>query len=1151
MAAQNQARMAGVSYDVIDESQLTNINNLIGYDALIFPAMADVNTAQLPAIMSTLTSAVYNYHIGIITSGDFLTNDQTGAALPSPYANMETLLGLARASGGNSGTVTVTANDVSNPIMSGYTAGQVIQTYTNEGYTAYQAVPGVTSDVLVNQNVTGVGTLPGVVETTTGGTNVEFSSQDLLGDSNLLSHAIQSVVLGTQPGVTLHTSRDAGIVAARMDMDQSQFPVDVSATGGTGIYAKLIPILQQWNTQYNFVGSFYINIGDNTANTADPSTTNWAKSLPYYKAIQAMGSEIGNHSYTHLINPPTTTFTAHTVGTTAAGSIQVTLDTVPSFYGITVGMVVTGLNIGANVTLPGAAGEAGAVANTMVTAVSGNTVTLSFVPGGYGTLNNGVLGPIPANTTLTFSVPAENTNFLEAATGEANSATNNPFTYAYEFNQSKLLEQQMLGTTIYGAAVPGAAESYATSQNILQYYPSVAPTTTTPGYTGYVTGGWTGIGSGYPSAFGYMSPTSTGSVYIAPNMTFDFTEIQYEGKTLAQAEADWTAQFNSIGANAAGTPIVVWPIHDYGAAAWNTTLNSPTGSPYTTQMYTDFIAQAYNADYEFVTLEELASRLAAQQKAHIDYTTVGNAITATITPDPTAPDLGEMSLNVVNGGTQVIQNVTNWYAYNGQELFLPKNGGTFTVNLGATQDNVTHIASLPMRGDLLSATGDGLNLNFAMVGAGDVIVDLGRTSTPTVTGATIKSQVGNVLDLSLIGLGENDVAIMFIGHVTSVAFSADSGSSATDFVTNVAAQTISGTLSDPLGTGDVVQVSLDNGTTWRTATAAAGGMTFSLAGVVLTGSNTLLARVGTAGGAFSTSLSQAYVLDQVAPAIPSVPDLTAASDSGRSSTDNITNAATPTFTGTAEPGSTVTLLDGTTVIGTGVATGGKWSVAAPTLANGVHNLSAEATDVAGNVSAASDALSVTIDRVAPSAPVVTGLTSIFGLIATLSGTAEVGSTVAISSGTSTLGTTTVGTGGNWSWSFISAFSNTVRVLTAAASDVAGNKSGTSGTAQLGTGGGNTLTSTAGNDVFYGGGGGDTFVFSSLFGHDVIGDFAASGLTHDRINFHGNSVLNSFTNVMSHATQVGSGVVISMDANDTLTLNNVSRSSLTAADFTFV
>ena len=242
-------------------------------------------------------------------------------------------------------------------------------------------------------------------------------------------------------------------------------------------------------------------------------------------------------------------------------------------------------------------------------------------------------------------------------------------------------------------------------------------------------------------------------------MTFDFTEIQYQGKTVAQAEADWTAQFNAIAANAAGTPIVVWPIHDYGAAAWNTTPNSPTGSPYTTQMYTDFIAQAYGAGYEFVTLEDLASRIVAQQKAHIDYTTVGNTITATVTPDPTAPDVGEMSLNVVNGGTQVIQNVTNWYAYNAQELFLPRNGGTFTINLGATQDDVTHIASLPMRGDLLSVTGDGLNLSFSMVGEGDVIIDLGGTSTPVVTGATIASLVGDLLDLALTGLGQHDVTI--------------------------------------------------------------------------------------------------------------------------------------------------------------------------------------------------------------------------------------------------------------------------------------------------------------------------------------------------------------------------------------------------------
>ncbi len=100
---------------------------------------------------------------------------------------------------------------------------------------------------------------------------------------------------------------------------------------------------------------------------------------------------------------------------------------------------------------------------------------------------------------------------------------------------SKTTEEQQLGTTIYGAAVPGANETATTDQNIMQYYQSGT------GYTGYVTGGWTGVGSGYPSAIGYLDPTDEGSLYIAPNMTFDFTEIQYEGKTVAQAEADWTS----------------------------------------------------------------------------------------------------------------------------------------------------------------------------------------------------------------------------------------------------------------------------------------------------------------------------------------------------------------------------------------------------------------------------------------------------------------------------------------------------------------------------------------------------------------------------------------------------------------------------------
>ena len=832
MAAQNQARMAGVSYDIIDELQLTNINNLIGYDAIIFPSMADVNTAELPAIMSTLTSAVYNYHIGIITAGDFLTNDQTGAPLPgNSYSNMETLLGLVRSTSGNNGAETVTANDVTNPIMQGYTAGQVIQTYASESYAAYQGVGGTATDVLVNQNVTGVGTLPGVVQTTTGSTNVHFATTDLLGDSNLLSNAIQTVALGTQPGVALHMSRDAGVVAVRMDMDQSQFPSDVTpAGGGPGIYDTLIPILQQWNQQYDFVGSYFINIGDDPSG-ADQSTTNWSVSLPYYQDLLAMGSEIGNHSFTHLINPPTTTVTETTAVDTLAGSTQITLDALPSFAGVTVGMTVTGTGI---------------AANTIISAVTGNTVTLS----------SDLTAAVTAGTILTFGIPAENTNFLQTGTvGAVTGSDGDPFTYDYEFGQSAALESQELGIPIEGAAVPGANETFATDQNILPYYQSVAATATTPGYTGFLTGGWTGVGSGYPSAIGYMSPSATdeGSLYIAPNMTFDFTEIEYEGKTVAQAEADWAAQFDALTANAAGTPVVVLPVHDYGVAAWNTTTdtpNDPTTNPnyYTTAMYTQFVAQAYADNYEFLTLEELAARTEAQQKAAINYTTVGNTITATVTPDPTAPDVGGMALDVINGGTNVIENVTNWYAYNAQELFLPTNGGTFTINLGATQDNVTHIASLPMRGDLLSVTGDGLNLSFAMVGTGDVLVDLGNsTATPIVTGATIVSLVGNQLDLSLTSAAQNNVSILLAAPptisgtvagqpttdlATIAPFSkvtiADANASQTETVTVTLSAAANGTLSN-LGGGtynSVTGVYSDTGTA-AAVTAALEGLVFT------------------------------------------------------------------------------------------------------------------------------------------------------------------------------------------------------------------------------------------------------------------------------------------------------------------------------------
>ena len=78
--------------------------------------------------------------------------------------------------------------------------------------------------------------------------------------------------------------------------------------------------------------------------------------------------------------------------------------------------------------------------------------------------------------------------------------------------------------------------------------------------------------------------------------------------------------------------------------------------------------------------------------------------------------------------------------------------------------------------------------------------------------------------------------------VASSDFSADTGSSSTDFITGTAAQTVSGTLSANMVAGEFVQVSMDNGSTWSTATTTVGQNTWSYA-TTLTASDTLRVRV--------------------------------------------------------------------------------------------------------------------------------------------------------------------------------------------------------------------------------------------------------------------------------------------------------------------
>ena len=141
--------------------------------------------------------------------------------------------------------------------------------------------------------------------------------------------------------------------------------------------------------------------------------------------------------------------------------------------------------------------------------------------------------------------------------------------------------------------------------------------------------------------------------------------------------------------------------------------------------------------------------------------------------------------------------------------------------------------------------------------------------------------------------------------------------------------------------------------------------------------------------------------------------------------DAVVNTNHVLLSGTAEANSTITVYDGTTVVGTATAgPNGAWSVTTGALASGAQALTATAMDVAGNVSALSQPLDPVISSAPtpPAAPQITTFSTDSGIAGDhitndntlmLTGTAAANSTVNVFDGTTQVGTATANSSGQW------------------------------------------------------------------------------------------------------------------------------------------
>ncbi|SDH13643.1 MULTISPECIES: Ig-like domain-containing protein [unclassified Duganella] len=293
-----------------------------------------------------------------------------------------------------------------------------------------------------------------------------------------------------------------------------------------------------------------------------------------------------------------------------------------------------------------------------------------------------------------------------------------------------------------------------------------------------------------------------------------------------------------------------------------------------------------------------------------------------------------------------------------------------------------------------------------------------------------------------------DIAAPATPAAPTLLASDDVGSSKTDRITSVSKPTLSGA-----GEANALISLYDDGKLLTTVLAdTSGNWKTTLSEALADGKHNLtVTATDIAGNVSIASAALALTIDASAPDAPSAPDLVATSDSGASSSDNLTNKTTFAVTGTAEAGSTVTLYEGNTVIGSGIATNGVWSFTTTTaLTHGEHHLVARGTDVAGNVSAASAELVVNIDTIAPTAlaPVLdaasdSGRSSADRITndttPTVGGVTEAGATVAVYEGTTLLGSTLADDQGVWSFT-TGVLSATAHTLTVRVTDTAGNVS---------------------------------------------------------------------------------------------------------------
>jgi len=282
---------------------------------------------------------------------------------------------------------------------------------------------------------------------------------------------------------------------------------------------------------------------------------------------------------------------------------------------------------------------------------------------------------------------------------------------------------------------------------------------------------------------------------------------------------------------------------------------------------------------------------------------------------------------------------------------------TVGVNIASTAMTLTGTSSL---GSGFFDPGAGFANRLQVTASGGVTVNSFTYVNPTTITMSLSTVGASVGPVDITVTNPDGQSLKGTGLIT-VTGAPTCTVSPSGTVTNSSPIVFTMTFSEAVTGLSAGGITVTNGTK---APVAGSGATYTMAvtpgvnGVVTCQVNAGAAQAVVGGLSNGASNTASVTFDTVPPVPPAITS---------PGTGTVTNNNRPTISGTAEANSTVNVLDGAVNIGATPANGGgAWSlVPVSALLDGLHSLTATATDSAGNVGGPSSAVSVTIDTVPP------------------------------------------------------------------------------------------------------------------------------------------------------------------------------------------